>query len=351
MNWALQVPSTLRTSLSLCALSWPLLPCVASQAQDALPTACEFERYVLLEAAEGFGPALADEVRKDLSAELGPRGFGVCAEPGAGGELAAEVVLSQPDPATISIDVDDHTTGKRVGRDLRLARIPAGGKALAIAIATDELLRASWAELILRRDEPEAEAEAASDAPRAGGVPDSARSSWRVTRSKVRFELGALLGYSYTGSAWDAGSLELRAEAWPLGWGWLSLGVGGVLPRTVDVALGEAAARGMLASLTLGACAGAGKLTGCAGARSALYLVQFRGRAARGADGLEDHASALVLSALVQLRLALTTRLSALLELGVGGAAASALATDGARSLLGIDGFVLSSGLGLGVSL
>jgi hypothetical protein len=41
-------------------------------------------------------------------------------------------------------------TQKRVGRDLSLEKLPADGRALALAVAAEELLRASWAELALR---------------------------------------------------------------------------------------------------------------------------------------------------------------------------------------------------------
>jgi len=332
-----------------------LLPVSVMHAQDVTPpTGCEFQRYVVLAATPDFGSALADEVRKDLAAELWPRGFGVCAAQMGSGELAAEIELGQPDAATVAIDVVDHTTGKRVGRDVTLARIPVSGRALAIAIAADELLRASWAELVLRRAETEAKRDEARPIVRRDPkrLPISARSSWRYVSVETGFELGLMVGHVHTSSAWDAGSFEVRGQVRPFGRGWLSFGLGGVLAKQVDVAIGEANARGLVLQLTLGACTGeTHRLMGCGGGRGSLFWTQFRGSNARAADALEEQASAFVMSGVGQLRVRLTARLSAALELGLGGAVASAVATDGMRNLMGIDRFVLSSALGLGVSL
>jgi hypothetical protein len=51
--------------------------------------------------------------------------------------------------ATVDIEVRDAVTHKRVRRDVDLSRIPDDGRAAAIAIEADELLRASWAEIAL----------------------------------------------------------------------------------------------------------------------------------------------------------------------------------------------------------
>jgi hypothetical protein len=52
---------------------------------------------------------------------------------------------------SVTIELQDAVTRKRVGRDVSLAAIPADGRPLATAIAADELLRASWAEVALER--------------------------------------------------------------------------------------------------------------------------------------------------------------------------------------------------------
>jgi hypothetical protein len=54
------------------------------------------------------------------------------------------------DAPLVSVEVQDELTNKRVLRDLRLATIAPDARALALAQAADELLRASWVELRLQ---------------------------------------------------------------------------------------------------------------------------------------------------------------------------------------------------------
>jgi hypothetical protein len=107
--------------------------------------------WVLLEARTST--SLAARVGSDLRAGLAPSSIDVCSGPPAGGpEPLAHVVIEQVDDSTarFSLDVTDSVTRKRVGRDLALDKLPADGRALALAVAAEELLRASWAELALR---------------------------------------------------------------------------------------------------------------------------------------------------------------------------------------------------------
>ena len=105
-------------------------------------------------AVSGGVPALfAEAVRSDLRAGLAPSNIDVCeAPPESGAEPLARVDVEQVGPggARYSLDVTDSVTQKRVGRDLALDKLPADGRAFALAVAAEELLRASWAELALR---------------------------------------------------------------------------------------------------------------------------------------------------------------------------------------------------------
>ncbi len=97
--------------------------------------------------------AFAKAVRSDLRAGLLPSKIEVCeAGADAAAEPLARVVIEQVEgrPARYSLDVTDSVTHKRVGRDLGLDKLPADGRPLALAVAAEELLRASWAELALR---------------------------------------------------------------------------------------------------------------------------------------------------------------------------------------------------------
>ena len=94
---------------------------------------------------------LAEAVRSDLRAGLAPSNIDVC-EAGPALQPLARVLIAEVEPgrARYSVDVTDSVTQKRVGRDLALDKLPADGRPLALAVAAEELLRASWAELALR---------------------------------------------------------------------------------------------------------------------------------------------------------------------------------------------------------
>ncbi len=97
--------------------------------------------------------ALAEAVRSDLRAGLAPGDIEVCASGSSSApEPLARVAIVEVEAARArySVDVTDSVTQKRVGRDLVLDKLPADGRALALAVAAEELLRASWAELALR---------------------------------------------------------------------------------------------------------------------------------------------------------------------------------------------------------
>jgi len=105
---------------------------------------------------DAFPPAFRAQVLRDLRGGLAPGGIAACsAEQAAeaGATPAAEIRVAAGPEATVGvvIDVADAVTRKRVGRDVDLEGLPADGRAFAVALAADELLRASWAELALVR--------------------------------------------------------------------------------------------------------------------------------------------------------------------------------------------------------
>jgi hypothetical protein len=136
---------TLLGCLPLLLLSWSR----AAQAQAV--SECTGDKPWV--AVAGSVPAaFAEAVRSDLRAGLLPSNIDVCqAGPGSLRPLASVVIVQvEPGRARYSVDVTDSVTQKRVGRDLSLDKLPADGRPLALAVAAEELLRASWAELALR---------------------------------------------------------------------------------------------------------------------------------------------------------------------------------------------------------
>jgi hypothetical protein len=92
-----------------------------------------------------------------LRAELASRGIDLCAETSgaaASAPMATIDVSSAPDEVTLGVEVRDAVTAKHVSRDVSLGGVPSDSRSLTIALAADELLRASWAELALRDAPP-----------------------------------------------------------------------------------------------------------------------------------------------------------------------------------------------------
>jgi hypothetical protein len=102
-------------------------------------------------------PGLAAFVRL-LGAELLSRGIELCTSrvDAASAPLATVRVSSSPDAVVLSVEVHDAVTAKHVSRDVALAGVPRDSQPLTIALAADELLRASWAELELHTAPPPA---------------------------------------------------------------------------------------------------------------------------------------------------------------------------------------------------
>ncbi len=136
---------------------------------------------VLLASGAGAGPVLAAEcgaggrpwvqvIGQDdvpaniaafvrlLGAELQARGLELCASrsEAAVAPLATVRVSSRPDAVALTVEVHDAVTAKQVSRDVALTGVPRDGQPLTIALAADELLRASWAELELHTAPPAA---------------------------------------------------------------------------------------------------------------------------------------------------------------------------------------------------
>lgn len=130
-------------------------------AQAAAEERCGSERPWIAVSFDGepFEGAFVTTLLGDLRAGLRGQGIDVCpAELGAGAPVARVTLrTSAAAPLRVGIDVVDAVTDKRVARDVDLARLPEDGRPFALAVATDELLRASWVELALSKREPSPE--------------------------------------------------------------------------------------------------------------------------------------------------------------------------------------------------
>jgi hypothetical protein len=129
------------------ALRLAFLPNEA-RAEEPCPSGGSWVRVDVREAP----PAFARRVLEDLRAGLAASRVDACAEDAARTPPLAvvRVAPSRIKAARYGIDVSDAVTRKRLVRDVDLDRVPPDGRAFAIAVAAEELLRASWAELELR---------------------------------------------------------------------------------------------------------------------------------------------------------------------------------------------------------
>jgi len=127
---------------------------------------------------------------EDLRAGLRREQIDVCTR-ADGPEIAplAAITLRMSDRANLSVTIElqDAVTSKRIGRDVSLAAIPEDGRPLATAIAADELLRASWAEVALDKQDrsrkpppPEVSAAVRRVLPERSSASDAESGTWGV---------------------------------------------------------------------------------------------------------------------------------------------------------------------------
>jgi hypothetical protein len=107
-------------------------------------------------AGRGWERRARTEVMADLRAGLRQEAIDVCTRatgPDRAPLAAITLRLSERADLAVTIELHDAVTKKRVGREVSLQAIPQDGRPLATAIAADELLRASWAEVALDRQQ------------------------------------------------------------------------------------------------------------------------------------------------------------------------------------------------------
>lgn len=97
---------------------------------------------------DAFVTPLRARVLEQMAADLGERGIATCPAPADGAPLG-DVELALTRPATLTIDLRDDVTQKRVSRSLSLVGVPRDALGLSIALAAEELLHASWIEAAL----------------------------------------------------------------------------------------------------------------------------------------------------------------------------------------------------------
>jgi hypothetical protein len=297
--------------------------------------------------ADGKWPeALQTSVLGDLRVGLARHGIDACLEGTGPSEphLAAVRLAWLGEPrVVVTVEIKDSVTQKRVSRDIDLSSVPSDGRGFAIAIATDELVWASWVELAM--------------APRAG-VPK--RSAPREVVRGVEAELprgpSARIGAGGALERFGGGQTHFGADALifvPLGQRFgidARLGARGgqgtpsehgrVLSRALSLAAHARFALIQAKAFELGALAGARAM-----------LLELEGEAGEGAT---DHTAS---DAVVTLRagVAPTLELVRGLRLELAGTAGYTVVglevTDAGNVVSGASGVELGAWLGISVEL
>jgi hypothetical protein len=154
-----------------------------------------------------------DEIARLFAAELRARHIAVCNTPaeGAPPPLGVVAVRTSSEAAFVEVDVRDDLTAKSLKREVALADVPSDVRALTVAVAADELLRASWAELAVK---------SAFSAKQQEKVPAEVRDVVRDTmvdvpkrdEPRIAFGAGAVLD-AFTGGSTLLGA-DVLADAW-----------------------------------------------------------------------------------------------------------------------------------------
>ncbi len=309
-------------------------------------------------------PLLRNELETD-----GVASVDVGAQPAAGETPLAviHVELARCDDRSTeaAVTVDDELTHKTVRRVVALDDIPAEGRARALALAIAELLRASWIELALDdaqapqtvasapirramllrvRALPAPTPEPAARVARPPAPPTRAAPAWLGVVADLRTfpgQGGALLGARalFSWSPWANVPVRLRAD--------LGGATGTALAARGEVDLS-------LASVGLGVMVGGGneRVDLAVGARLEGGWAWASGTPAN-ASTVGDRGSDAVLLATVTsaLRVALTGRWSASVDVSAGQTLRYVTVSAGDERVAGVRGPVLAVGLGISAAL
>lgn len=303
-------------------------------------------------AGDAWTPESSSVVLADLRAELSLQGFEACALGTRGSQpplALIEITSEQADRVRVVIGVHDAITEKRVVRDVDLAEVSDDGRGLAVAVAADELLRASWAELTLQ-DAPEP---AMAPPPEVESTLKASMAAAYREPPAVRQSLGARFAIEHHtgGQTWLGGDALLGLWFGERVGGELRVGARDGLTIEADNGRVESSAFLGAAALRVALIERGRALEVTAGAGISAASVQLSGRAAEGALQSEGAAFGIGLHAGASVGLQVAGPLELRLDLEVGAPLREVEAVDAQRVVSSTGGVALQGGLGLGVRL
>lgn len=299
-------------------------------------------------------PALRATIRMDIEVGMRRRGIAVCPDTAAPASRVGRLRVDAARLPQVRITMMDDITDKEVSRRLDLSELPPDGHSLAIAIAAEELARASWAELALRPRTPAAPLpkKKAPDVVRAAVERDLPDRDLKSPASAPDDNALRLVGSveHYTAPLTLIGPDVLYRRRL-VAWFWLELG------GMFRTGLSAASARGEVDTLAAGGqlalVARAFETDGFAvdvdlGTRG--MWVRFDGDAAAGAVQRRFSTWAVVARGGASFTVLPTDHLELTARFGAGAPLRAVYATDGGEDVTGLAGVELSSHLGLGVT-
>lgn len=323
---------------------------VTSAARAQEPASCGAIGPAVVLRADVLDKPLRTRFSEQLRAALAARQIDLCASDGDDGRAIAGITLEAIQTATgavvLSVTVSDELTNKRVIRDVNLRDVPEDSRSLVLAQAADELLRASWAELLV------ADAHAATrEVPAA--VTEAVKPPDRTTDQRLpapRVELVAGAGAEIFGSGQTQVGPDIAVGAFPLD------RFGAVLRAGMRAASGSSTQRGDVeaSALTFGAAIvggilpRSGRLGVDAGPELFITRARYEGRPSTGFVGRNEEATALHLAAVLRGWLSIAGPLRAVVDVRAGLPLHEVRVVGAEGTVAGIRGALFGMQLGIG---
>jgi hypothetical protein len=338
---------------SLVAGVLQVLASPAARAADRCPASGAWVRVRF--EGPAFEAPLQEHVAGQLAADLRGRRITPCAgdgEPDGGRAPLATITLALSAARTLTLADDDPLTHKRLEREVALAAVPADALAPAIALAAEELLRASWIEAALA-PQP-APAPPVTDGPvpaevRGINADEVERAQQASTAPSIELAVLAALDRS-------AGGLTGLGADLRLAWGdlWIATASLG-LREGLDVARADGTVREHDVRAAIGAGVASGRHDAPLGATGRATLtvldVAWSGDPAPGVTGASGSALGVVAGGAAGAWLALGPGWKVLAEASLGAALRPVTASDRGSAASGVCGIQLGAALGLAASL
>ena len=311
---------------------------------------------------------------EQLSASLARHGIEACS---GDAKPLAEVLFQMEGRAGVEVRVvtRDEVTRKDASRVVRMGTVPADGRPLALAVAADELLRATWAEIALTRapappPEPPPEVKALVEAslppppppppppaptpaalPAPSPRPESPPPSPSASAARPLSIGAAISGESSTGGL-TLGGIDLRLAVWPLPRLAPTLRLGARVAPESSATDGTAAPSAWLAGvgLLLGLLPRERAFSLVIPVRADVERVQFQAHPSRGARGTDQAAVAVTAALGIAASFRMAPAWSIDVEVTGGAVLRPVEANDAQASFTAVSGALIGASLGLNVA-